>query len=206
MTWLLCAPTKGAGHQRQTHSPCTHCRLMINSEESSLTLQQATPFTEIHWECKPPCHPNVWQTLCLPIRVRQVTACSTGFCWVWRQLMPAAEVIPLGFLELQAFQKYVISFWLYPKHHKLSHVLVSARWEQALLFWGAQDFFTGQFGSSAWLMRDHGHFPTVLNYKTSTSWKKKQLDSLFVSQIFLICSDSNWCISVSQWNWSCSNV
>lgn len=41
-------PYKGAGHQRQIYSPCTHCRLLINSEESTLTLKRATQFTQIH--------------------------------------------------------------------------------------------------------------------------------------------------------------
>lgn len=52
----------------------------------------------------------MWQTLCLPIRVRQVTACSTSSCWVWWQLIAATEVIPLGLLELQAFQKWCKTF------------------------------------------------------------------------------------------------
>lgn len=67
-------------------------------------------------------------------------------CWVWWQIMPAAEVIPLGLLELQAFQKSVISLWLYPKHHKLRHVLFSARGEQGLLCWGCKTFLMVSLG------------------------------------------------------------
>lgn len=112
-------------------------------------------------------------------------------CWVWWQIMPAAEVIPLGLLELQAFQKSVISLWLYPKHHKLRHVLFSARGEQGLLCWGCKTFLMVSLGVVP-------NWREIMDASPSVRWRHLPKKSPVGPHIFLIAFDKNWCDILSR--------